>query len=151
MEMILIAFSVNLFERLGESPPNLVQGLRLHPGHLAGRLLPVGFPTTRLVNAALPMPRIPRSHELNELITDLVGVAEIFDLGADQGRDVGAGGDGSRELLPPTTVGPADRPQEGDHDHDPQGPPARASTLARLKMERDILKKAAVYLGTEST
>ena len=47
--------------------------------------------------------------------------------------------DGSRELLPPTSVGPADRPREGDHQRDPQGPPARASTLAQLKMERHRL------------
>ena len=139
MEMVLVAFSVNLLKRLGEPPPNLVQDLRLHPGHVAGRVLTLGLPTTRLVKAAFPMPRIPRSHELHELIADLVGVAEIFDTGADQGRDVGAGGNGSRDFLPPTTVGPADRPREGDHQRDPRGPPARESALAQLKMERHRL------------
>jgi hypothetical protein len=111
MEVILVTFSVDLFNRLSESLPKLVQDTQLNPGHLAGRVLPIGFPTTGLIDAAFPIRRFPGSHESNELIADVVGVAELFDPRTDAGGHVRGRRDGRRDLLSPTTVGPADRPR----------------------------------------
>jgi hypothetical protein len=111
MEVVLVTFSVDLFDRLGESPPKLVQDTQLNLGHLAGRVLPIGLPTTGLIDAALPLRRIPGSHESNEPIADVVGVAELFDTRADARGHTRGSRDGRRDLLPPTTVGSADRPR----------------------------------------
>jgi hypothetical protein len=108
MEVILVTFSVDLFNRLSESLPKLVQDTQLNPGHLAGRVLPIGFPTTGLIDAAFPLRRIPGSHESNEPIAD---VAELFDTRTDARGHTRGRRDGRRDLLPPTTVGPADRPR----------------------------------------
>ena len=124
MEVVLVALSVDLFERLGESAPKLVQDTRLNQGHLAGRVPPIGLPPTGLDDTAFPIRRIPGSHEPHELIADVVGVAELFDTGADAGGHVRGSGDGRRDFLPPTTAGPTDRPREGDYQRDPQGPAA---------------------------
>jgi hypothetical protein len=111
MEVVLVTFSVDLFDRLGESPPKLVQDTQLNLGHLAGRVLPIGLPTTGLIDAALPLRRIPGSHESNEPIADVVGVAELFDTRADARGHARGSGDGRRDLLPSTIVGSADRPR----------------------------------------
>jgi hypothetical protein len=111
MEVILVTFSVDLFDRLGESPPELVEDTQLDPRHVAGRVLPIGFPTTGLIDAAFPLRRIPGSHESNEPIADVVGVAELFDTRTDARGHTRGRRDGRRDLLPPTTVGPADRPR----------------------------------------
>jgi hypothetical protein len=111
MEVVLVTFSVDLFNRLSESLPKLVEDTQLNPGHLAGLVLPIGLPTTGLVDAAFPIRRFPGSHESNELIADVVGVAELFDTRTDARGHTRGRRDGRRDLLSPTTVGPADRPR----------------------------------------
>jgi len=139
IEVVLVTLPVDLLDRLGESPPKLVEDTRLDPRHVAGRGPSIGLPTTGLVDAALPIRRFPGSHESNEPIADIVGVAELFDPRPDAGGYVRGSRDGRRNLLPPTNAGPDNRPRCGNHNRYPRDPLARESTLARVKMERHRL------------